>query len=127
VAELGVGVRLSADRNAAEVEFVVDGREVGPVRFDLQQLTDLIAVLGELRIRMVEGKPRTKMEGKEVRTIYGSGWYVQVAQIDGSLLAFDHPGFGPVAFALPRVEVTELVRLLNGHLAMPSPQSERRN
>jgi hypothetical protein len=49
-------------------------------------------------------------------------WYIQVAQIDGSLLVFDQPAFGPVAFAIPRVDVSKIVKVLSAHLALPAGQ-----
>jgi hypothetical protein len=127
VADLGVGVRLSDDRNVAEIEIVVDDRPLEPVLMDLDQITKFVALLGEVRTRMLEGRPRMDLKGHEVRTVNDPTWMIQVAQIDGSLLAFDHPGFGPVAFAIPRSDVAEMVRLLKAHLALPSPLSKRRN
>lgn len=127
MAELGIGTRLSHDRNVAKVEIVVDGEATKPITLDLDQLTNLIAALGELRARMLEGRPMIKLEGKDVRTVNCPNWYIQVAKIDGSLLAFDHPGFGPLGFAIPKSEVAAMVRILNTHLAMPAPKPERRN
>jgi hypothetical protein len=127
VADLAIGIQLAGDRKAATIEFVVDGQPAKPVPVDLDQLTKLIAVLGDLRARMLEGRPRLKLEGKEVRTVTCPNWYIQVAQIDGSLLAFDHTAFGPVGFAIPKAEVAEMVRILNGHLAMPTPPLEKKN
>ncbi len=127
MADLGVGVRLSDDRNVAEIEIVVDDRRLEPVLMDLDQLTKFVTLLGEVRTRMLEGRPKMDLKGHEVRTVNHPNWVIQVAQIDGSLLAFDHPGFGPVGFAIPRSEVAEMVRVLNAHLALPSPGSVRKN
>jgi hypothetical protein len=127
MADLGVGVRLSDDRNVAELEIVVDDRPLEPVLMDLDQLTKFVTLLGEVRTRMLEGRPKMDLKGHEVRTVNHPHWVIQVAQIDGSLLAFDHPGFGPVGFAIPRSEVAEMVRVLNAHLALPSPGSVRKN
>jgi hypothetical protein len=127
MADLGVGVRLSDDRNVAEIEIVVDDRPLEPVLMDLDQLTKFVTLLGEVRTRMLEGRPKMDLKGHEVRTVNHPNWVIQVAQIDGSLLAFDHPGFGPVGFAIPRSEVAEMVRVLNAHLALPSPGSVRKN
>ena len=127
MADIEVGVRISEDRGTAEIELVADGQPSKPLQLDLDQLTNLIGLLGEIRAHMLEGRPKLKLEGRDVRTVDRPNWYIQVARIDGSLLAFDHPAFGPVGFAIPKPEVAEIVRLLSGHLAMPSSQPERRN
>jgi hypothetical protein len=121
--ELNVEIRLSDDREIAKITFAVDGRIAEPASLDLNQLSNLIAVLGEVRTRMLEGRRQMGLEGRNVRTVSHPNWYIQVAQIEGSLLAFDHPGFGPIGFAIPKSEVAEMVRILNTHLTMPSSPS----
>jgi hypothetical protein len=69
---------------------------------------------------MLEGLRVEPLNGKTVETIANPMWY---AQFDGSLLAFDHPNYGPVAFAIPRSDVAEIVRILSAHLALPTVQS----
>ena len=69
---------------------------------------------------MVEGSQKLPLDGKTVETVIEPPWYVQVASIDGSLLAFDHPAYGPLAFALPREDVVRIVRILSEHLALPA-------
>jgi len=48
-----------------------------------------------------------------------------VANIDGSLLAFDHPSCGPVAFAIPRNDISRIVQILSAHLALPQTPSDK--
>jgi hypothetical protein len=74
---------------------------------------------------MIRGLLAEPLAGKTVETILDPVWYAQVAQIDGSLLAFDHPAYGPLAFALPRNDVAEIVRILSAHLALPAMQSDK--
>ncbi|MBB3018200.1 hypothetical protein FHR70_001240 [Microvirga lupini] len=88
-------------------------------------MTKLIQLLGQARSRMLEGSRKLPLDGKTVETVIEPPWYVQVASIDGSLLAFDHPSYGPLAFSLPRDDVVRIVRILNEHLALPSGHSPR--
>ena len=87
---------------------------------DLDQLTKVINLLGQARGRMLEGSRVEPLHGKTVETVANPMWYAQVAQIDGSLLAFDHPNYGPVAFAIPRDNVARIVQILSAHLALPA-------
>jgi hypothetical protein len=93
-----------------------------PIALDLEQLTKLINLLGQARKQMLDGQRLEPLDGKRVETITNPMWYIQVAQIDGSLLAFNHPAYGPIAFAIPREEVTNIVGILTNHLALPECQ-----
>lgn len=119
MAEARIGIRIAEDRKSVTLSVAPVGGEGMPLELSLDQLTSLIALLGETRARMVEGLPAGALEGKSIRTVMDPNWYVQVAQIDGSLLAFDHPAYGPVGFAIPRKDVARIVKLLSAHLALP--------
>ena len=125
MAQARVGVRVADDRKSVTVEIgPVDGPS-SPVGLDLEQLTKVITLLGQARRRMLEGSRVEPLGGKTVETVANPAWYVQVAQIDGSLLAFDHPNYGPVAFAIPRDDVSRIVQILSAHLAFPAgPQGQ---
>ena len=123
MAQARVGVRVADDRKSVTVEIgPVDGPS-SPLGMDLEQLTKVINLLGQARSRMVEGTPKQPLNGKTVQTILDPVWYAQDAQIDGSLLAFDHPAYGPIAFAIPRDDVARIVRVLSAHLALPDFQT----
>jgi hypothetical protein len=123
MAQARFGVRVADDRKSVTVELgPVDGPST-PVGLDLEQLTKVINLLGHARRRMLEGSRVEPLDGKTVKTVANPAWYVQVAQIDGSLLAFDHPDYGPVAFAISRNDVAEIVRILSAHLALPTVQT----
>jgi hypothetical protein len=120
-----VGVRVADDRKSVTIEIgPVDGPS-SPVGLDLEQLTKVISLLGQARSRMVEGTPKQSLDGKTLGAVTEPPWHIQVAQIDGSLLAFDHPAYGPVAFAIPRDDVARIVRVLSAHLAIPSGQTDK--
>jgi len=127
MAEVQLSVRIADDQKSLVVAVVQGDSPVIPIEMDLDQLTALIQILGEARSRMLEGSSPEPLEGQNVRTVTCPSWYIQVAKIDGSLLAFDHPSFGPVGFAIPKEDIAEIVRILNGHLAFPSPPPDRRN
>ncbi len=119
MAEARIGIRIAEDRQSVTLSVGPVGGDSLPLELSLDQLSNLISLLGETRARMVEGLPTGPLEGKSIRTVMDPNWYVQVAQIDGSLLAFDHPAYGPVGFAIPRKDVARIVKLLSAHLALP--------
>jgi hypothetical protein len=127
MAKLRLGIQVSEDRRSVAIEFAATGQTSSAVVLDLDQLSNLIKVLGQTRHRMVEGLPKPPLEGQTVATVNEPSWYIQVAQLDGSLLAFDHPAFGAVGFAIPRQEVAAMVRILNNHLSMLADQPTSRN
>jgi hypothetical protein len=125
MAEARVGVKVSDDRQTVTIEIGSTAGPSHPVGLDLNQLTKLIQLLGQARSRMIEGSQKLPLDGMTVETVIEPPWYVQVASIDGSLLAFDHPAYGPLAFAIPREDVVRIVRILNEHLALPSGQPDK--
>ncbi len=125
MAGLRVGVKVADDRQSVTVEIGPAGGPSHPAALNLEQLTKLIQVLGQARSRMVEGSQKHPLDGRTVETVIEPPWYVQVASIDGSLLAFDHPSYGPVAFAIPRDDVIRIVRTLSEHLALPAGQTDK--
>ncbi|MFC4174240.1 hypothetical protein ACFOYU_19685 [Microvirga sp. GCM10011540] len=127
VGDIQVGIRIAEDRKSVAVEIRQAEASACAIELNLDQLTDLIVHLGDVRQHLLEGHPIRPLEGETVRTVTSPNWYVQVAKIDGSLLAFDHPAFGPVGFAIPREEIAEIVRILKEHLAFPPARSAKRN
>jgi hypothetical protein len=121
MAETPFWIKVAEDRQRATIEIGPVGGPSGPVGLNLEQLTAVINLLGQVRSRMVEGTPNQSLDGVAVETVIGGTWCVQVAKIDGSLLAFDHPAYGPVAFAIPRDDVAKIVKILSAHLALPKP------
>ena len=125
MAEARVGVRVADDRKNVTLEIGPAEGPSAPVALNLEQLTKLIKLLGQARHRMTVGSLKQSLDGITVETVVEPPWYVQVAAIDGSLLAFDHPSYGPVAFALPRDDVARIVRTLSAHLALSAnPQGK---
>ena len=125
MAQARVGVRVADDRKSVTIDIGPVEGPSSPVGLGLEQLTKVINLLGQARRHMLEGLRAEPLDGKTVETVVNPMWYAQVAQIDGSLLAFDHPAYGPLAFAIPRREVAEIVRILSAHLALPTMQSDK--
>jgi len=125
VAEARIGVRVAEDRQSVTVELGPVGGLSEPITLDVEQLTKIIRLLGQARARMVEGSEKQVLDGKTVDTVNDPPWHIQVAQFDGSLLAFDHPSYGPLAFALHRTDIASMVQVLTKHLQLPADQPEK--
>jgi hypothetical protein len=110
-----VKLRVAEDRRSAEFAIAPAGEGLVAVDLSLEQLTALIDRLGAARQQMVEGTRVPAMEGQRVSTVVDTSWYVQSNQ-EGALMAFYHPSYGPVGFALPSQDVGEIVGLLQGAL-----------
>jgi len=123
--EARVGIRVADDRQSATIEIGPVEGPSAPVTLNLEQLTKVISLLGQARMQMLEGQRIEPLGGTRVTTITDPMWYVQVAKIDGSLIAFNHPAYGPVAFTLPREDVAKIVGILTNHLALPVCQPNK--
>jgi hypothetical protein len=119
MAEARVGIKVADDQQKVIIEIGPIEGPSAPVALDLEQLTKLIKLLGQARSRMITGTRKQPLDGQTVETVLDPPWYVQVAKIDGSLLAFDHPSYGPLAYAIPREDVAKIVKTLSAHLALP--------
>jgi hypothetical protein len=123
--EARVGIRVADDRQSVTIEIGSTAEQSETVVLNIDQLTQIIRLMGQARARMIEGDQKRPLDGKTVETVIEPPWYIQVAQIDGSLLAFDHPSYGPLAFAVPRADVVRIVDILSKHLAHRQPQQEK--
>jgi len=100
-----------------------EGREQTGVTLSRSELLNLITLLGQTHaaLHMNEPFPQT-LEGIPIPTTIGPTWYTQpVPEQNGSLIAFYHSGYGPVAAILPRFHVLQLVGLLEQQLGLMSP------
>ena len=119
MAEARIGIKVADDQQTVTIEIGPAGGPSAPVALSLEQLTTVIRLLGQARSRMIKRTRKQPLDGQTVETVLDPPWYIQVAQIDGSLLAFDHPCYGPLAYAVPRRHVAKMVKVLSGHLALP--------
>ncbi|MBD2748787.1 hypothetical protein IC232_19015 [Microvirga sp. BT688] len=127
MAKARVGIKVADDQRAVTIEIGPTEGPSAPVALDLEQLTKLIKLLGQARSRMVVGTLKQSLDGQTVETVFSPPWHIQVAQIDGSLLAFDHPNYGPIAYAIPRADVARIVEVLSAHLTLPEGSQGKPN
>ncbi len=112
-------VSLSDDQQVASLELLPASGLEGEIKLNLEQLGTLIARLGQARATMVSKMGPPPIEGLPLNPVFGTRWAVQPeALTEGSVIAFQHPAFGPVAFVLPPAEVEKVVRTLTSHLGM---------
>ena len=116
---LRTDIRVSDDRNTVSISFHDTGDRSATIRLNLDDLSALIAALGNARQTMAAGRPMPSLQGQRVATILKPQWYIQPEPLtEGSVVSFYHPGFGPVAFLVPREHVEAMVRLLTAHLGI---------
>ncbi|GBQ23514.1 hypothetical protein AA12717_1512 [Gluconacetobacter sacchari DSM 12717] len=112
-------VTLSEDRQTATLAFLDGSGVEGAIALTLAQLSELIASLGTVRGAMVETLPPPPIEGVPVVPVLRTNWAVQPEALsEGSLIAFQHPAYGPVGLALAPDDVRRVVQALTRHQAM---------
>jgi hypothetical protein len=116
---LRTDIRVSDDRSAISITFRDTSDRSANVRLNLDDLSALIAALGNARQTMAADRPMPPLQGQRVQTILKPQWYIQPEPLtEGSVISFYHPGFGPIAFLVPREHVEAMVRLLSAHLGI---------
>ncbi|MBB2169056.1 hypothetical protein HLH36_11910 [Gluconacetobacter aggeris] len=112
-------VSLSEDRQTATLAFLDGSGIEGTIAFTLEQLGELIASLGTVRSAMVENVPPPPIEGAPVVPVFRTNWAVQPEALsEGSLIAFQHPAYGPVGLALAPEDARRVAQALTRHQAM---------
>lgn len=117
---------ISMDNGLTTVTFLPASGASGQLVLSLEQLTKFIQKLGEVRGVMVEGIEPPEI-GK-VKGVFNTRWYTRFEGLtEGSLLAFQHPEFGPVGFVFPRDQVAYLVSLLSQQLEIQPSSTGLKN
>lgn len=112
-------VSVSTDARSATLTLLPDSGLDGEISLSLDQITQLIAGLGQARAAMMKDQPIPPIEGAHFSPVFKTHWLVQPeALTEGSVIAFQHPAFGPVGFVLPAPSVEKVVRALTVHLGM---------
>ncbi len=112
-------VTVSDDRQQATLALLPESGLEGELSLTLDQISQLIASLGQARAAMLDKRPVPSMEGASFTPIYKTQWAVQPeALTEGSIIAFQHPAFGPVGFVLPPNDIEKVVRALTVHMGM---------
>ena len=114
-----IDVSVSGDGARALVAMHASEQARAAIELSLDQLTTLIQTLGQVRTAMVASRPVPPMDGASINPVFVTQWAVQPeALTEGSVIAFQHPAFGPVGFVLPPADAERVVRALGAHLGM---------
>ncbi len=112
-------VAVSDDGQIASLALLPESGLEGKITLTLDQITQLITGLGQARAKMVRNLPVPPIEGAHFTPVYKTQWVVQPeAMTEGSVIAFQHPAYGPVGMVLPAAAVEKVVRALTVHLGM---------
>ena len=119
VAEPRLEVTVAEDLSRATLTFLPASGVAGSLDLSLSQITTLIQHLGNARSRLVANAPIPPITGAAITPVFATQWAVQPeALTEGSVIAFQHPAYGPVGFVLQAAEAQRVVRALTNHLAM---------
>lgn len=112
-------VTVAEDVSHATLTFLPASGVAGSLDLSLSQITTLIQHLGNARSRLVANAPIPPITGAAITPVFATQWAVQPeALTEGSVIAFQHPAYGPVGFVLQAAEAQRVVRALTNHLAM---------
>jgi len=112
-------VTRSEDGQKIVLSFLESSGLNGDITLDEAQLTQLITSLGLARTALVEKKPSAPIEGARFSPVYKTNWALQIDTLtEGSLLAFQHPAYGPVGLVFTPTDAEQLIRGLQRHRAM---------
>lgn len=112
-------VTRSEDGQKIVLSFLESSGLTGDITLDETQLTQLISSLGMARSALTEKKPPASIEGARFSPVYKTNWALQIDTLtEGSLLAFQHPAYGPVGLVFTPADADQLIRGLQRHRAM---------
>ena len=110
-------VTIKPDNSGAVIELLPESGATGTLDLTSDRLLSLIRQLGRIHAQLVQDRPIPVLEGASIDAVVNTRWYVQPGMLgELSCLSFQHPGFGPVGFALPIDQVAQLVDLLSNQL-----------
>lgn len=114
---VNVNIKISDDRQKATLTFSGEGEPEGKLDLTQAELEDLIRVLGIVHWSMADGKPVPDIKGAKIKPAYQTKWAIQKDKDSpGTLLAFQHPGYGAVGFVLADQQVREYSKALQKSL-----------
>lgn len=93
----------------------------------LEQVTQLVHVLGHVRETLLKGSDVPPIEGARFVPVVRTRWALQPeASTDGSVMAFQHPAYGPVGLVLTPQDAERLMHGLQLHHEMRRKQHAMR-
>ena len=114
-----LAVAVAEDASHATLTLLPPSGLDGSLTLSLSQITMLIQHLGAARSRLLANKPIPPITGAAIAPVFATQWTVQPeALTEGSVIAFQHPAYGPVGFVLQAADAERVVRALTNHLAM---------
>ncbi len=110
---IDVNIRIIDDRRKTVLTFSPDSGVKGDLELNLLELENLIQALGSVHWMMVEGQKLADITGVTIKPAYQTKWAIQKNVVKGeTLLAFQHPGYGPVGFVLTDPQIKEYLKAL---------------
>lgn len=110
---MGLAIDLAMDEDRSEVFLALtdeDGVSVEGL-LDAADLDDLIQRLGVMRAALADAVPERLEPSARVAAIKDPAWWCQ-PRADDIAVCFRHPGFGWLAFGMPRREAAKLAEWL---------------
>lgn len=119
---ININIKLSEDREKATLTFPSDNDSEAKIDLIQAELEDLIRVLGILHWSMAEGKSIPAIKGAKLKPAYQTNWAIQKDKDStGTLLAFQHPGYGAVGFVLSEQQTKEYTKALQKSMRVKRP------
>ncbi len=112
-------VTRSEDGKTAILSFLEGSGVSGSLSLDEAQLSQLIASLGLAHAALIEKRPPAPIAGARFTPVYTTNWALQIdALTEGSMLAFQHPAYGPVGVVFGPHDVEHIIRGLQKQRTM---------
>lgn len=110
---IDVNIRITEDRRKTVLTFSPGSGVTGQLELNQLELENLIQALGSIRWMMIEGQQIAEITGTKIKPAYQTKWAIQKnVEKQETLLAFQHPGFGPLGFVLSDQQIKEYVKAL---------------
>ncbi|NHO33784.1 hypothetical protein [Acetobacter fallax] len=110
-----VHIEPSEDRTHAALT-LTSGKQNIALEMNLADITSLISALGAVRNGMVTNTTVPPIEGVNVTPVRRTNWALQLDRdTQGSVLAFQHPAYGPVGLVLTPADSARLIQGLDMH------------
>ncbi|EHH68960.1 hypothetical protein GMO_02670 [Gluconobacter morbifer G707] len=109
-------VTRSEDGQKILLSFLENSGLTGSIELDENQLGQLITSLGAAHASLMEGKTLPPITGARFNPVYKTNWALQIDTLtEGSLLAFQHPAYGPVGVVFGPKDTDQLISGLQKH------------
>jgi len=112
-------VTRSEDGTTAVLSFLEGSGVSGSLSLDETQLSQLITSLGLAHAALIEKRPPAPIAGARFTPVYTTNWALQIdALTEGSMLAFQHPAYGPVGVVFGPQDVEQIIHGLQKQRTM---------